>query len=260
MLSHGLVLAALLSASPDPSTEAPIVVVSPAPAPTPAPAPVVVVPSKPAPLVIPATVHPAAPPRKPNAGGGLMAAASVVFAVGMGAQITGAVAQANYCQTWSDRGFNGVHGCFYETEPWSQHMGTGFAFGSALVMSSIGAGALGQHHAWQAVYGDRRQRNPRSRVAAGALFTALGVGAFVAEGFLLRRELSDFCTTHECEVQRRALYYGLGDGGSLSLIAGISMLSYGHNYATNRARYGKRWSLAPQASRTMLGASATVRF
>ena len=88
----------------------------------------------------------------------------------------------------------------------------------------------------------------------------LGLGALIADGFLLRRELNNYCTTHECEVQRRTLYYALGDTGSLALISGFAMMSYGNNYKRNRFKYGQRWSVTPQASPTGVGASAMMRF
>ena len=122
----------------------------------------------------------------------------------------------------------------------------------------LGAAALGSDHAWRSVYGNGRVRNPRSRVATGIAFVALGLGAFAAEGVLLGHELDNYCTTHACEVQRRALYYGLGDAGSLSLIVGTSMIAYGRSYTNHRRRYD--WSLLPRASPRMLGAAATVKF
>lgn len=260
----GLALAATLSfVPPDSGTEAPIVVVTPAPAPAPVveqPTVVVVGPPPPPPMPAPAPVPRV--PRKPAAGIGLLAASTTSFAIGLGAQITSAMEQARYCQDWDTRGYNGVHGCFYDTEPWHVHMGTGFAFGASLVMAGIGSGALGQYEAWQSVFGDGRQRNARARLMTGAVFAGLGVGALIAEGFLLRRELNDFCTTHECEVKRRTLYYAVGDLGSLSLIAGVGIMSHASNFRNNRAKYSKRaqWSLMPSTSPTMLGATANLRF
>ena len=267
----GLALVATLSFSPaDASTEAPIIVVTPAPAPEPA---VVVVPASgdgvivvgPQPALPATTPPPPLPPpvpHKPMMGAGLMASGVAMFVLGVTSQITSASSQAAVCKDWQRYGFNGVHGCFYYTEPWQTHAGTGFAFGSALVLTSIGAGALGQHDAWQSMFGTRRQVKPRSRVVAGAIFAGLGVGAFIAEGFLLRRETdsSTFCTTHECEVQRRVLYYAVGDAGAASMIAGFGMMSYGRNYRNNRMKYGRDWTVTPQASPRMLGATATMHF
>lgn len=265
MSTLGLALAATLSFS-SPETDAPIIVVTPSPQPPPptetaAPRVIVVPPPAPSPVPPPPPIPPApVTPRKPMTGIGLMAAGASAFLIGVGAQLTNFADQAAYCRSWDARGFNGVHGCFYHTEPWGVHMGTGFAFGSALVMTSIGAGALGQYHAWDAAFGGARERNGRSRVVAGAVFVSLGIGAAIAEGFLLRRELNDFCTTHECEVQRRALYYGLADASAASFIAGMAMMSYGSNYKNNRRRYGQHWTLAPQAGPGMLGAGGSLRF
>ena len=188
----GLALTAALSFSnPDDATAAPIVVVTTPP--TPAPSVVVV----PAPAVAP-TIVPLPPPppvpRKPLSGAGLMAAGAGVFLIGLSAQLTMATGQANYCANWSQRDFNTVHGCFYWTESWQTHALTGFAFGSSLVMTSIGAGALGQQHAWSTTFAGGRDRNPRSHTIAGAVLASLGVGAFIAEGFLLRfdHELAEF--------------------------------------------------------------------
>lgn len=269
----GLALTAALSFAPPPDagTEAPIVVAPPAPAPPapPAPAPTVqtdVIVVAPAPQPRPMTTPPPIPtptpttPRKPMAGVGLMAAAVGVFGIGLSSQITTANSQARYCRNWSDRGYNGVHGCFYDSEPWHMHMGTGFAFGSSMVLTGIGAGALGQYHAWQSVFGDRRPRNGRGKVITGGVLAMLGVGTIIADGFLLRRELTDFCTTHECEVKRRRLYYALGDVGSAAFIAGVGMMSYGKNLRENKLKYGRNWTLTPQASPNGVGASATVRF
>src|SRR5690606_27706937 len=197
---------------------------------------VVVVPAPAGPPVIAPPPPPPPVPRKPMSGAGLMAAGAGVFLIGLSSQITMAAAQAHYCADWSQRSFNTVHGCFYWTEPWQTHAGTGFAFGSSLVMTSIGAGALGQQHAWSTTYAGARDRNTRSHKIAGAVLASLGVGAFIAEGLLLRRELDDFCTSHECEVQRRALYYTLADVGAASFIAGIATLSYANNYRHNRRR------------------------
>ena len=250
---------ALTFANPDASTEAPIVVVTSPP--TTAPTVVVVPAPVGPPTIAPPPLPPPRPaPRKPMSGAGLMAAGAGVFLIGLSAQLTMVTAQANYCADWSGRNFNSVHGCFYWTEPWQTHAGTGFAFGSSLVMTSIGAGALGQQHAWSATFAGGRDRNPRSHRIAGAVLASLGVGAFIAEGLLLRRELTDFCTTFECEVQRRALYYTVADVGAASFIAGVAMMSYGSNYRHNRRRYGQHWTLAPQAAPGMLGASGSLRF
>lgn len=254
----GLALSAALSfANPDATTEAPIIVVTPPPSAEPT---VVVVP---APAGAPVIAPPPAPPpvpRKPLTGAGLMAAGAGVFLIGLSAQITTAIAQANYCAEWQQKDFNTVHGCFYMTEPWGAHAMTGYAFGSSLVMTSIGAGALGQHDAWSTTYAGAPVRNPRSRVIAGAVLASLGVGVFIADGFLMRREFNDFCTSWECEVQRRALYYTLADVGAASFIAGIATMSYGSNYRHNRRRYGQHWTLAPQAAPNMLGAGGSLRF
>jgi hypothetical protein len=254
----GLALATVMSfANPDDVTEAPIVVVTPPPAPAPA---VVVVPAPAgAPLIVPPPPPPPIP-RKPMSGAGLMAAGASAFLIGLSAQITMATSQAAYCSNWWQKDFNTVHGCFYWTEPWQTHAGTGLAFGSSLVMTSIGAGALGQQHAWSTTYAGAPDRNPRSRVITGAVLASLGVGAFIAEGFLVRQELNNFCTTFECEVQRRALYYTVADLGAASLIAGVATMSYGNNYRHNRRRYGQHWTIAPQAAPGMLGASGSLRF
>lgn len=188
-----------------------------------------------------------------------MAAGASVFLLGVSTQVTMAMSQAAYCANWSQR-FNTVHGCFYLTESWQTHAGTGFAFGSSLVMTSIGAGALGQHDAWSASFDGGRERKARPRMIAGGVLATLGVGAMIAEGFLLRRELYNFCTSWECEVQRRALYYTLADVGAASFISGVATMSYANNYRHNRRRYGQHWTLAPQAAPGMLGASGTLRF
>jgi hypothetical protein len=254
----GLALTAALSfTNPDDATEAPIVVVTTPP--TPAPSVVVV----PAPAVAPTIVLPPPPPpvpRKPMSGAGLMAAGAGVFLIGLSAQLTMATAQANYCASWSQRDFNTVHGCFYWSEPWQTHAGTGFAFGSSLVMTSIGAGSLGQQHAWSTTFAGARERNPRAHKIAGGVLVGLGVGAFIAEGFLLRRELNDFCTSFECEIQRRALYYTVADLGAASFIAGTATMSYGNGYRNYRRRYGQHWMVAPQAGLGMVGASGSLRF
>ena len=251
--------------SPD---DAPIVVVqaNPTPAPPPpsdpstaAPA-VVVVQATPPPPVMPAAPAPRPIPRQPMTGAGLMAAGAGAFLIGVSAQISTAVAQANYCRGWADNGYNSVHGCFYLTEPWHVHMGTGFAFGSSLVMTSIGAGALGQRHAWDATFAGGRQRNPRASIIAGGVLLGTSVGIAIAEGILLRQELNSYCTTHACEVQRRAMYYTLADLGAASFIAGVAAMSHGANYRNNRRRYGQDWTLAPAAGPGSLGVSASGRF
>lgn len=271
----GFALTATFAFTSPEGADAPIVIGPPPPEPTvvatdtivvtDSGTPVVVVAAEPPPppVVAPPPPPPPAPrqaPSKPLMGAGLMATGATMFILGLSSQIVTATDQANICKNWDRYGFNGVHGCFYYTEPWGTHSFTGFAFGSALVMTSIGAGALGQYDAWQSVFGDQRQRNARSRKIAGGVFALAGLGALIADGFLLRRELTDFCTTHECEVQRRALYYGLADGGSLALISGMAMLSYGNNYQRNRFKYGQHWSVTPQASPQMVGASAVMRF
>lgn len=273
----GFALTSTLSfVSPDAAADEPIVIGPPPPVvvvpdddvivvPSDGGQPVVVVQAEPAPQPMAAplplpTPAPAVAPRKPMMGAGLMASGAALYILGVSTQISTAANQANFCKNWQEYGFNGVHGCFYYTEPWAQHAFTGYAFGSSLVLTSIGAGALGQYDAWQSVYGDKRQRNSRSRVVAGGILSLLGVGALIADGFLLRRELNDYCTTHECEVQRRTLYYALGDTGSLAMISGFAMMSYGRNYKRNRFKYGKQWSVTPQATPTMLGASGTIHF
>jgi hypothetical protein len=254
------------------SGDAPIVIVN-APAPAP-PAPTVSDPSTSAPAVVvvqatpvgpapgtgPAPLAPRPIPQQPMAGVGLMAAGAGAFLIGVSAQVSTAVSQANFCRNWSGNGFNSVHGCFYLTEPWQVHMGTGFAFGSSLIMTSIGAGALGQRHAWDASYAGGRQRNPRASIIAGGTLLAASVGIAITEGLLLRRELNDFCTTHACEVQRRVMYYTLADVGAGAFIAGVALLSHGHNYRNNLRRYGQDWTLAPAAGPGSLGMSASGRF
>ncbi|NVB38899.1 hypothetical protein G6O69_13740 [Pseudenhygromyxa sp. WMMC2535] len=252
-------------AAPAPAASVEVTVAPPvAPPPAVAPAPVVVVTPAPAPAPAPPMAPPVRfeAPRKPLGGFGLLAASSTIFIIGLSAQISTAAAQANYCTNWERNGFNTAHGCFYVTEPWHAHAGTGYAFGSAMVMTSIGASALGKYDAWHSVYGDGRTRNARARVGAGVALVGLSIGAFVAEAFMLRREFDDFCTTVECEVDRRKLYYGLADAGALGMSAGFGLIAHGNSYRRHLARYGKfsQWSLSPQASPTSVGMGASLRF
>ncbi|HVH99800.1 MAG TPA: hypothetical protein VM869_13855 [Enhygromyxa sp.] len=265
------------AAAPEaPAAEAPVIVVTPAPAPAPAaPPPAIpnwgpqadVVVSEPS----PARPQPIAPPprpyqvpRKPMMGIGLLVGSSVAFSVGLGARLGQVDVAMNNCRRWSDAGFASLTRCFdYYDSPGtdSNDVFVGAAYGSSIVLTVIGAGALGQHNAWQSIYGDLRSRNYVARVAFGAMFTGLGIASIAAHYALIYADANNPCTSWECNVQRRALWIAASDGGALMLNTGFGMFSFASHYRTNRERYqGMHWSVVPGATRGSVGATATLRF
>lgn len=260
-----------------PAAEAPVIVVTPAPAPVPEPPPPPTVPNwgPQADVVVsgpsPARPQPIAPPprtyevpRKPMMGIGLLVGSSVAFSVGLGARLGQVDIAIDNCRRWSSAGFSSLTRCFdYYDSPGtdSNDVFVGAAYGSSMVLTMIGAGALGQHNAWQSIYGDLRSRNYVARYAFGAIFTGLGIAAIGAHYALIYADANNPCSSWECNVQRRALWIAASDGGALMLNAGFGMFSFASHYRTNRERYqGMQWSVVPGATRGSVGATATVRF
>ncbi len=277
MLSLGLALASLTSfaSPPEAATEAPIIVVTPAPAPEP-PSPTVpdwgpqadvVVsvspPSEPQP-VAPPPPKPFEPPRKPMMGIGLFIGSSFAFGLGLSARVSQVDVAMSNCRRYQTAGFNGLTQCFdYFDSPGtdSNDLFVGAAYGASMVMTMVGAGALGQRGAWQTVYGDRRVRNPISRYVFGAIFTGLGVASIGAHYALIYTDAQNPCTSWECNVQRRALWIAASDGGALMLNTGLGLFSWAGNYRKNVPRYRQmQWSVLPGVAPGSVGASASLRF
>lgn len=279
-MTAGLVLSTLLALAPPDDSEvfvitsapAPVVVVEPAPAPPPPPsmawAPaadsvvtVVVVPEA---TIVAVSPPPLAAPRipsRPGSGAGLFFGGMVAFSIGVGMQMQQFGLAANVCNEWHGRGFESVGACFQQVDNPSAYMRTGFAFGSALVMTSIGGAALGQRAAWESNYGDGRIRSRTSRRVAGAAMLGLGIAAFAAEGALLYMDWKDPCMSFECNVQRRGLWLGVADVGVVGLTSGFGLLAWSGQYGSRMAKYQRmRFAFAPSATPHSLGAKVGLRF
>jgi hypothetical protein len=168
------------------------------------------------------------------------------------------------CRRWSSAGFNSLTQCFdYFDSPGmdSNDLFVGAAYGSSMVLTMIGSGALGQYSAWQSVYGDLRSRNPVSRYAFGAIFAGLGVASIGAHYALIYADAKNPCSSWECNVERRALWIAASDGGAFLLNTGLGLFSWAGNYRSNLQRYrGMHWSVIPGVSPGSVGATASLRF
>ncbi|HLT38731.1 MAG TPA: hypothetical protein VK034_20735 [Enhygromyxa sp.] len=280
MSTVGLALASLLSFSPDapvepppdPATEAPVIVVTPAPEPPPPSVPdwgpqadvVVSVSSAPRPRPIAPPPRPFAPPRKPMMGVGLLVGGAVAFGVGLTSRVGQVDVAMNNCRGWQDSGFNNLTQCFdYFDAPGldANDLFVGAAYGSSMVVTMVGAGALGQYQAWQSLYGDMKSRNPMSRYVFGAIFTGLGIASIGAHYALIYVDAKNPCLSWECNVERRALWIAASDGGALLLNTGFGMFSWAGNYRSNLDRYKKmQWAVLPGVTPGSVGASASLRF
>lgn len=253
-----------------------MIVVTPAPAPAPEPPPptvpnwgpqadvVVSVSSAPRPQPIAPLPKPFVPPRKPMMGIGLFVGSSIAFGVGLTSRVGQVDVAVNNCRSWSDAGFNSLTQCFdYFDSPGldANDLFVGAAYGSSMVMTMVGAGALGQHQAWQSVYGDMRSRNPISRYAFGAIFTGLDIASIGAHYALIYMDAKNPCTSWECNVERRALWIAASDGGAFLLNTGLGLFAWAGNYRSNLERYRKmQWAVLPGVSPGSVGASASLRF
>jgi hypothetical protein len=261
-----------------PAPEAPVIVVTPPPAPAPEPPPPaptipnwgpqadVVVSQSPAPRPKP-YVPPRSyePPPKPMMGVGLFIGSAIAFGVGLGSRVGQVDVAMNNCRSWrTNAGFGSLTQCFdYYDSPGldSNDVFVGAAYGSSMVLTMIGAGALGQYAAWQSMYGDLRSRNPTARYAFGAIFTGLGIASIGAHYALIYADAKNPCTSWECNVQRRALWIAASDGGAFMLNVGLGMFSWAGNYRSNLERYKKaQWGVIPGAGPGGVGATASVRF
>ena len=282
----GLALASTLSfvAPGDDASEAPIIIVTPAAEPAPAAPPAPGIPDwGPSSSVVvsqPAPARPLAPPppvvrtpRAPMMGVGLFVGAGVAFGVGLAGRLDQFDTATRNCDGWQARWqngsgsgapFNSLTGCFdYFDSPGldSNDLFVGAAYGTSMVLTMIGSGALGQHKAWQTVHGDGRVRNPNSRYVFGAIFTGLGVASIAAHYALIYTDAQNPCVSWECNVQRRALWIAASDGGALMLNTGLGLFSWAGNYRRNLEKYQRpRWSVMPGAARGSVGATASVRF
>ncbi len=286
MPTAGLVLATLLALAP-PDEAGDAVVITSEPAPTqPAPAPVA-----PPPAVAPApapTVSswgpsadastsvsvqvvevevveppPALPaiPRRPSPGAGLFFGGTVAFAIGVGIQMHEFGSAADVCGAWLERGYATPGDCFDVHDSPGDYLPVGMAFGSSIVMTALGSAALGQYEAWQTIYGDQRPRNRTPRLVGGAIMLGLGIAAFAAEGALLYADDKNPCVSYECHVNRRALWLGVADIGTVSLASGFGLLAHAGHYRKHLARYERlRWAVAPAVTPGSVGATAALRF
>jgi hypothetical protein len=194
---------------------------------------------------------------------GLFIGSAVAFGVGLGARVGQVdIAMAN-CRRWSDAGFYRLTQCFDHYDPPgldSNDVFVGAAYGSSIVLTMIGAGALGQYSAWQSMYGDLRSRNPTGRYVFGAMFTGLGIASIAAHYALIYTDAKNPCTSWECNVQRRALWIAASDGGAFMLNTGLGMFSWAGNYRSNLERYKKmQWGVLPGGPGGA-GATASFRF
>ncbi len=282
-MNAGLVLSMLLALSPPDEgdafviTSVPAPVVEPAPAPAPAPvmnwAPaadaavsVAVVPQATivSPTLVTLTPPPAfvpVTPRRPGTGAGLLFSGMLAFTIGVGMQMHQYGYAANVCNDWQPRGYESATTCFQTVDHAGQYMRSSVAFGSAIVMTSIGGAALGQHDAWQTNYGDGRARNRTSRRVAGAVMLGLGIAAFAAEGALLYTDWKDPCMSYDCNVQRRALWLGVADAGVVGLASGFGLLAWSGQYRSRMAKLQRmRFAVAPSATPHSFGAKVGLRF
>lgn len=281
----GLVLSTLLALAP-PDDEAFVVTSEPAPAPAPA---VVIVEPAPAPAPVPApsldwgpsantttsvavttaTVVTVSPPpsmtpvvpSRPGTGAGLFFGGMLSFSIGVGMQMQQFGYATQACSEWRGRGFENAGACFYTLDNPGQYLPSGVAFGSALVMTSIGGAALGQREAWESNYGDGRVRNRTSRRVAGAVMLGLGIAAFAVDGALFYMDWKEPCESFECHANRRALWIGVADAGVVGTTAGFGLLAWSGQYGHRMAKYQRmRFALAPSVSRTGVGAKVGFRF
>jgi hypothetical protein len=279
MLTLGLALASLSSFAPpelpaDDTADAPIIVVTPAAAPEPPPPAVpdwgpradVVVSAQPQPqpLSLAPPPRPFEPPRKPMMGIGLFVGSSIAFGVGLSARVGQVDVAMGNCRRYQNGGFDSLTQCFdYFDSPGTDgnDLFVGAAYGSSMVLTMVGSGALGQHAAWQTVYGDMRKRNPISRYVFGAIFTGLGIASIGAHYALIYTDAQNPCTSWECNVQRRALWIAASDGGALMLNTGFGLFSWAGNYRKNLHRYQQmQWAILPGVTPGSVGATASLRF
>jgi hypothetical protein len=285
-MTAGLVLSTLLALAPPEDGEAivvasepapPVVVVDPTPAPAPAPAPaptmtwapaadttatVVVVQPEATVVTMPAppVMQPVVPPR-PGAGIGLFFSGMISFSIGVGMQLQQHGFAARVCNEWQPRGFDSVSSCFSQVDNPGNYLGSGLAFGSAIVMTSIGSAALGQREAWESNYGDGKIRNRTSRRVGGAIMLGLGIAAFATEGALLYMDWKNPCGSWECNVERRAMWLGVADVGVVGLASGFGLLSWSGQYGSRMSKYQRmRFAFAPSATPHSLGAKVGIRF
>jgi hypothetical protein len=276
-MTAGLVLSTLLALAP-PEGEAFVITGAPAPAPAvepaPAPAPsldwapaadtsvtVVVVPEARIVTIAPPPPAPLIIPRRPGTGAGLFFAGMVAFSMGVGMQMHQFGSAANVCSEWQTRGFDSMGACFQIVDNPGEYMSSGVAFGSAIVMTSIGGAALGQREAWESNYGDGRIRNRTSRRVAGAVMLGLGITAFAAEGALLYMDWKNPCYSFECHVERRGMWLGVADAGVVGLTSGFGLLSWSGQYRSRMAKYQRmRFAFAPSATPHSFGAKVGLRF
>jgi hypothetical protein len=299
MSTVGLILAASLSSfssppdadSSDPNADAPVIIVTPAATTSPPPAPAIpdwgpqadVEVSHPAgeppgnrvPMAPPAFHY---KPRAPMMGIGLMIGSAVVFGVGLSSRVGQVDTAVSNCRSWSTGGGGGGSGsvtwsgdgfasrtqCFNHFDSPGTDGGdlfVGAAYGSSMVLTMIGAGALGQHQAWQSVHGDLKVRRPLSRYVFGAIFTGLGIASIGAHYALIYANSQNPCTSWECNVQRRALWIAASDGGAFMINTGLGLFSWAGHYRRNLERYQRmQWSVLPGATPGSLGATAALRF
>lgn len=271
-MTAGLVLSTLLALAPPAEGEA--FVITPAPLPAPAPAPtmewgpaadtavsVVVVPETRIVTIAPPPLAAPIVPRRPSSGAGLFFGGMVAFSVGVGMQMNQFGSAARVCNEWKPRGFETMGACFQTVDNPGQYMSSGVAFGSAIVLTSIGGAALGQREAWESNYGDGRVRNRTSRRVAGAVMLGLGIAAFATEGALLYMDWKNPCLSFECSVERRGLWLGVADAGVVGLTTGFGLLAWSGQYRSRMARYQRvRFAFAPSATPHSMGGKVGLRF
>lgn len=278
----GLVLSTLLALALSPPDDAIVIVSDPAPATPPAPAVVIVEPAPapaPAPApgtavitttsatvitVAPLTTPPPTPmlvPRRPSAGAGLFFGGMLMFSLGVGMQVQQFGMATDVCSDWLTRGFDSAGACFYRVDHPGQYVSSGIAFGSGLVMTSIGGAALGQREAWETHYGDGRVRNRTARRIAGAVLLGMGLAAFAADGALIYMDWKDPCVSFECHANRRGLWIGVGDVGVAATTTAFGLLSWSSQYGHRMNKYQRmRLAFAPSVSRAGIGAQVGMRF
>ena len=279
----GLALASVMALGPGDQAAADSIVVTP-PAATPEAAPPPpAAPQPPPPSVdawgpsadvaasAPANSRPLIPPRRPSVasrppsrGIGLFIGGAVAFGIGLGARIDQADHAAGRCQRWRSEDFANVSDCFSFYDPTgvdTNDIFVGGAYGSGMVLTMVGAGALGRHAAWQSTFGDRGKRNPNSRYIAGAIMTGLGIASIAAHYALVYADGQNPCTSFECNVQRRALWIAASDGGAMMLNAGFGLFSWAGNYRSNLRKYRRmRLSVTPGVTQGSVGATVGMRF
>lgn len=274
-------------ASPD--VDAPIVVVTAPPAPAPEPAPIVVVTAPPAPAPEPPAAQwgpsadtarsqpvappplpapvPAAIPRRPLPGIGLMISGAALFTAGLSVRIGRVDMAMTYCDGARRDADSSVTECFDYYDPPYVDGGDfqiGMLYGSSMVLTMIGSGALGQRQAWDSTFGGARLRNPNSRYVTGAVFTGLGIASIASHFALVYTDAKSPCTTYECNVQRRAAWIAASDVGAFGLNVGFANFAWAGNYKRNLARYRKfqqmQVAVSPAGAPGSVGASISGRF